>query len=86
VKLSESEAVKHLEEAREIAIVGGCKHAIVVKILVKLVMEYFCMLSFAKCRTRLDEALKIAKTFPEDDAPPMMLDLLKLQKQFGYRS
>ncbi len=29
------------------------------------------MLSFAKCRTRLDEALKIAKTFPEDDAPPI---------------
>ncbi len=54
----QNEALKHLEEAREIAKGADCKHAIVVEVLVKLVMKYFCMLSFAKCRTCLDEALE----------------------------
>jgi tetratricopeptide (TPR) repeat protein len=81
----QNEALKHLEEAREIAKGAGCKHAIVVEVLVKLVTKYFCMMSFAKCRTCLDEALEIGKTFSEDNATPTMQFLLNLQKQFGYR-
>ena len=81
----ESQAVVHLEEAREIAKAAGSKHHIVFEVLLKLVTKYFRMFSFVKCKMYLDEALEIANTIPKENAPANVLKLLELKKQFGYR-
>ena len=44
----ESEAVVHLEEAREIATAAGSKHDVVIDILVKLITKYFRMFCFCQ--------------------------------------
>ncbi len=78
----QDEALKCLEEAREVAKVVGCKHGIVANVLFTLYRKYREMGSAAKSEIYLQEAIEIAKTVHEDDSklPPDMLEMVELLK------
>ena len=77
----QDDALKHLEEAREIAKDAGFKHWIVVDILVSLIKKYAemgCMIKSIMCYV---EAGEIAKSLPKDDSLALsILEMLQLMK------
>ena len=77
----QDEALKHLEEAREIANDAGFKHWIVVDVLVSLIKKYAereCMIKSMVCYV---EAGEMAKSLPKHDSlPPSVVEMLKLMK------
>ena len=78
------EALKHLEEAREIYAAAGSKHPIVVTILNKLCMKYFMMGLLDKSKKAFEETVQISNSFSNDDSCPdnvkETLEMLKLAK------
>ena len=67
VRKEQGEALKHLEEAREIAKRFDYKCGRVVLVLLLLSMTYGCMGSFEKSRSCYEEAKEMAKSLPPED-------------------
>ena len=67
VRKEQDEALKHLEEAKEIAKRFDYKCGRVVLVLLLLSMTYGCMGFFEKSRSCYEEAKEMAKSLPPDD-------------------
>ena len=77
----QEEALKHLEDAREIAKDAGFKHWILVDILVGLTNKYAEMGYMIKSMVCYVEAGEIATSLPKHDSlPPSESNMLKLMK------
>jgi tetratricopeptide (TPR) repeat protein len=77
----QDDALKHLEEAREVAKDAGFKHWIVVDVLGSLIKKYAETGCMIKSMMYYVEAGEIAMSLPEHGSlPPSILELLKLMK------
>ena len=80
IRKEQDEALKHLEEAKEIAKKVNCECGRVVLVLLLLSMTYGCMESIEKSRSYYKEAKEMAKSLPpEDDSiRPAELKIIEL--------
>ena len=77
----QDEALKHLEEARDVAKVVGFKHTMVLDVLHRLSKKYNEMGSFVKFMICFQEFTEMANIVPEDDSmPPYLLEVIEVIK------
>lgn len=75
----EEDSLKHLEEAREIAIKSGSRDFMVATVLVELGMKYKEMERVLECKSCFEEAKEIGKSLAQDDSlSSSIVDLLEI--------